>query len=425
LLEVWPTVPLFIRDVHGIDEGLDNILEFLEHGDHVERVELFNLDSLTMDDLLEVMQRPFPELTVLSLQTRGSHGSVFSDSFLGESSPRLRYLDLCGISLEGLPKLLLSAPSLVDLHLLNIPLSGYISPETTVTALSTLTSLESLWLRFRSPLSRPDWASEHPPPLTHAVLPVLTYFRFSGTCEYLDDFVARIDTPELEYLDITFLNRNHFNAPQFIQFITRTPAFEALDKAHFVFEDAATGVKLKSHFREFKIKIPIHCEDFFLQLASLGKLCTSCLPSLSTLEDLYIYSNLNININSQTDGPDWQDKVEDDFACSLLARLQVWHWLEFLEPFAAVSNLYMCKLVAKLIAPALQDPSLNRGTEVLPTLQNIFLEGDGDGVRLRRVEKGIKRFLAARERSGNPVDNFYWDRYRRGPWCFDSDDDDE
>jgi len=46
----------------------------------------------------------------------------------------------------GLPKLLSSATHLVTLHLLNIPHSGYISPEAMVTALSTLTRLEKCCL---------------------------------------------------------------------------------------------------------------------------------------------------------------------------------------------------------------------------------------------------------------------------------------
>ena len=66
-----------------------------------------------------------------------------------------------------------------------------------VSAFSALTSLRTLWLRFQTPQSRPDWPSRRPPPSNRFVLPVLTYFLFKGVSEYLDELVAQIDVPRL------------------------------------------------------------------------------------------------------------------------------------------------------------------------------------------------------------------------------------
>src|SRR5882672_2769783 len=136
------------------------------------------------------MQKPFPELTRLELWLgNGDLVPVLSDSFLGGSAPRLRELILSEVPFPSLPKLLLSAQGLVKL-LLEIPDSGYFSPEAMATALTVMTRLESLEIRFSDPQSFPDPASQLPP-LTRFVLPALTQLEFNGDYEYLEDLLLR------------------------------------------------------------------------------------------------------------------------------------------------------------------------------------------------------------------------------------------
>jgi hypothetical protein len=237
-LEVWPTLPLVIYS-HGeyrsnSKSSMDNITAVLERSDCVCQITLLWLTSLQLEKVSASMQVPFPELTHLELHTYGMM-PVLPDSFLDGSAPRLQRLRLEGIPLPGLLTLLLSATHLVDLHLGRIPHSGYISPEAIVTVLSTLTSLRSLLLEFQSPLSRPEWTSRRPPPSTRSVLPVLTFFVFSGVSEYLDDIVARIDAPQLELLSTSLFSQISFNAPQVVQFVSRTPGLKAFKKARVYF----------------------------------------------------------------------------------------------------------------------------------------------------------------------------------------------
>jgi hypothetical protein len=49
-------------------------------------------------------------------------------------------------------------------------------------------------------------------------------------------------------------------------------------------------------------------------------------------------------------------------------------WLDLLHPFTTVKNLYLSKNSAPRIAAALKVLVGDRTTEVLPTLQNIYLE---------------------------------------------------
>jgi len=78
-------------------------------------------------------------------------------------------------------------------------------------------------------------------------------------------------------------------------------------------------------------------------------------------------------------------------------------WLEVLLPFPAAKNLYLSKEFAPGIAAALQEIV---GTEVLPSLQNIFVEGlEPSGP----FQENIGQFVAARELSGHSIAISVWD----------------
>ena len=267
---------------------MDNIIAVLERSDRVCQITLEDIPNSHLEELLAAAQEPFAELTHLRLSSY--EGPVIFDSFLGGSGPRLEDIWLHGIPFPGLPKLLLSATHLVDLRLWNIPHSGYISPEAIATTLSTLTRLGSLALGFQSPQSCPDQGSRRPPSLIRSVLPVLTAFTFKGVTDYLEYLVARIDTPQLNRLYITFFNQIIFDTPQFIQFVNRTPTLKVLEKGHVTFVNGAARVKLSSvsTSRYEGLYVEITCKELDWQVSSLEQLCTSSLPPLSALEVLYI-----------------------------------------------------------------------------------------------------------------------------------------
>jgi hypothetical protein len=92
-----------------------------------------------------------------------------------------------------------------------------------------------------------------------------------------------------------------------------------------------------------------------LQFSFLEQVFTWSLLPLFTLEDLYIHKD-------PISQPDWQDNIENAM------------WLELLLRFPTVKKLYLCKEFAPRVMPAVQEFVGVRTTEVLPTLQNIFLE---------------------------------------------------
>jgi hypothetical protein len=203
--------------------------------------------------------------------------------------------------------------------------------------------------------------------------------------------VARIDIPQLDSLNITLFNQIVFHTPQLIQLITRTPTLKALEKACLDFDFDIAVVTLSSPNRpgHGMLIVKILCSELDWQVSSLEQVCTSCLPPLSALEDLYIYEESPMTV-------DWRDNIENTL------------WLELLQPFPAVKSLYLSEAFEPPVARALQELVGGRTLEVLPTLQNIFL----DDLEPLPVPEGIAKFVAARQLSGHPITVSFWDRYR-------------
>ena len=347
------------------------------------------------------MQVPFPELTGLYLSFGYPYMwsdpnyfvPVLPDSFLGGSAPRLRSFYLNSILFPGLPILLSSATHLVTLYLLEIPQSGYISPEVMATCLSMLTSLESLHLEFRSVQSFPGLKSRRPFPPIRSVLPTLAIFRFKGVNEYLEEFVARIDAPQLHLLSITFYIDDwiEFNATELNRFISRTPILGICDGARLIFLGRQAQVRLRQSHPESSdhrtVEVEIVCLEPHQQFASLAQTCISLRPLL-TMENLYIEADSNAPFR-------WDDYVKDTV------------WLDLLLPFTAVKNLYLSNTVLQHFGLVLQELSGRRTIEVLPALQSILVEGFDS---LNPSLEGIKKFISARQLTNQPVTVSVWYR---------------
>ena len=399
IVDIWPPLPLFIYYTYQkYTSGVDNIIAALEHNDRVSQIKLMHLPSSQFEYVmnLEAMQKPFPELTRLALGGFEADGPKLPDSFLGGTAPRLRLLDLWGISFPGLPKLLLSATHLVYLHLYYISHSGYIPPETMVASLSALTSLEVFTLHFLYRRPRPVLESRRPPPppVTRSILPSLTRLEFKGVSEYLEEILARIDSPRLNGLSITFFNQIIFDTPQLFQFVSQIPTLEALEKGYIEFYSKAVFVGFTTQTSTsdwYELSMRIQCTTPEWQLSSLEQVCISSLPPVSTLEDLYIVEDSYPRLL-------WQDDIEN------------MQYLELLHSFAAVKNLYLSKEFVPRVAAALQELVGGRTTEVLPALGNMFFEEFQPSVPLH---EGIEKFVASRRLTGHPVAVSRWDRFNR------------
>jgi hypothetical protein len=377
-LDVWPALPLVVDwgSLMGLLSDTDNTIAAFGQSNRICQANVF-LAGRHFEAVLAAMQVPFPELTDLRVSSPTGVPPTIPDSFLGGSALRLQSFSLHGASFPGLPKFILSATHLVELRLIDIPHSGYISPEAMVAMISVLSGLRILSLDFQSRQSRPASGrqSRSLPLPKRSILPALNIFQFTGVSEYLEDFVIRIDTPQLDEMDIAF-NQIDFDCSHLAQFISRSPTLMVRDEARVQASNYVASVVLLAQSGAIKIGIPYR--EPGRQLSSVAQVCNTLVYPLSSVEDLYIMHRHRRLV----------DAIENAL------------WFQLLLPFTAMKNLYLCKESAPGIAAALQELVGGRTTEVLPSLQNIFVEWlKPSGT----FQENIGQFVAARQLSDHPV----------------------
>jgi hypothetical protein len=384
-LDIWPTFPIIIeytaphwQIIRNLDE--DNIIAALEHPDRVRAIRL----SLTGPQLGRIatalaIQEQFPVLTHLILLCGDQDSPVIPGGFLGRSVACLQKIEFDGIPFPALPALLLSTSDLVTLDLRNIPQTGYISPKAMVAGLAMLTRLKSLRIEFRSPKACP--AQICLPPTTRTVLPALTNFTFWGVREYLEDFVARIDTPQLYSIFICHLNQLvDFEVPQFWHFVDRSDlnqlmaCFVEFQLNHVCF-GAGPTTYIPTSFDDVprRIDVNILCEGIDWQASHLSQALNQKSVILSSMV------HLAIGYDSITEPADI-DEIE---------------WLDFLYPFSSVQTMVVSSQCAGHISRALEDIAGLMAAEILPALDLLCLEG--------QPLSSVDNFIAVRLDSGHPV----------------------
>lgn len=393
-LHIWPPLPIVIfGDMGYPTSGLDNVIAALEHNDRISEVTLNDLSFWQLKEVAAAMNRPFPELTYLELHTDSILVPPLPNSFLGGSAPCLETLKLSCIQCPTLPNLHSSTPYLQSLHLFNVP---YISPNKMLNCLSASTNLEDLSIEFYpfQPCPGGDWTTRQLRRRIRTFLPVLRRFSFvaiAGFSNYVEDLVAWIDAPLLESLIVNLFEEPESDTPQLVRLISRTPMFEAPIEVRVFFGDGVGGVVLPSSKRATgteAVTFNITCRDLDRQLSWLAQICTSSLPPLLTVEHLYISDDGKPLLHSQ-------DNIESA------------QWWDLLRPFTAVKKLYLSKLLAPRIAPALQELFRESATGVLPELQNIFSE---DFQPSDPAETASWQFVSAKHINRHPIAVAHWDK---------------
>jgi hypothetical protein len=136
--------------------------------------------------------------------------------------------------------------------------------------------------------------------------------------------------------------------------------------------------------------LAILCSQSDWQLSSLAQVCSSSFQQVlvPAVEHLYIHEDGCAQLR-------WQDDIESS------------QWLELLHPFTAVKGLHISLGFVQRIASSLQELTRERVTEVLPTLQSIFLEKT---LPSGPVQEAIGRFVAARRLASHPVAVSRWEK---------------
>ncbi|KAH9987634.1 hypothetical protein BJV74DRAFT_494834 [Russula compacta] len=203
------------------------------------------------------------------------------------------------------------------------------------------------------PSNSPDRIGLRPPP-TRAVLPALADFTFRGVSKYLEDFVARIDTPKLYRLKIFYFMDVKFEVPQLHQFIARTANIRPLNPAKISFYPFSVKIILGP--LAGVVELRISCREPDEQVSLMAHVLSQLSPLLSHVEQL--------DVRRFTCEQEWQGYVIDPT-----------QWFELFEPFRSLKSLHVHGELRPLVARALQELTGETVTDLLPALRRLCLEG--------------------------------------------------
>ena len=390
-LDIWPPLPIAVRVRGGFDQINENVLVALEQHDRVCKVHVD--DASCYDELKELvgaMQVPYPALTDIHIHALfGTHSfegpASYFESLLGGSAPNLRSLSLMNIGFRSLPKLLLSFPGLVSLSLFNIPYSGHTPCDAMVDCLSSLTRLESLQINFPITQLRSVTASRRQAPLTRArtVFPVLSKLLLKGATKYLDRFSTYVEAPLLHHVRIGFLDPPIFDTSRIARWIG---CAETFDQAYICFHHVCFKVVISLRKRTTDGKT---LTLSLLWNHSSWKLWELTLDSCDCSFEPFDLCPFDASLLSS-----WERKIGNA------------SWLHLLRFFTSVKHMFLSQGVALHVAPALQELTGERITEVLPVLRNVFVERLDP---LGPVQEALGQFVTARRLlSGHSIDVQFW-----------------
>ncbi|KAI0295417.1 hypothetical protein B0F90DRAFT_1750686, partial [Multifurca ochricompacta] len=360
-LDCWPELPLVIsrplsRQKYRLaDDEEDNIVAALERPSRIFEISLYLTDSL-LGKVGTLIQQPFPELKKIDLSSNWRALPV-PDNFLGGFAPRLCELTLNSIPFPGLPKFLLSANGLVRLELRGILTGGCISSEAMANCLSGMSKLDHLWIEFQSKTSHPRSKNQRSPSLTRAILPALTYFKFEGTSEYLEDLVARIHAPLLKGLRIIFFDKLVFDILQLSQFICLMEKVKIRDYLSFDIHIPNTGHDMdmgstdKNLILWFSLSIPFLPRD--RHLSCTIRICDQLSPLRSHLQELGLYGDKRLSL---------QDVPE---------------WLDLLRLFPTVYSLTVCDYIWPHVTAVQDELNEDSAMGILPSLTELRIDSPG------------------------------------------------
>jgi hypothetical protein len=386
ILECWPSFPLVVKyggfpklDPPALEDD-DNIVASLKQSGRVSSISLTVTSSLL--EKLPAITEPLSGLEELVLLSRDNTQLTLPSAFRWGS--HLRTLHSTRVAIPSLPQLLAPCQDLTDLRLHEISIAGYFPPEEFANALSGVTHLRTLSLRFLSFPSHRRYLALSLPSAERVVHPALTCFEYRGTSKYLDSFVARIDAPRLGDIDITLFSQPTMDASQLGRFIGRIEILTPLSRADVqIFSANAIHVTFSNESNATPLRLRIPCEQLDRQLSSMAQIFNQFSPFLFRVEDLRI---------SSTQSP----HVEDG-----MAREQ---WLEPIRAFRGTKDLHVGGVHVTDILGALRpaDGGHTAVTGVLPALRNLHLK-ERMSVDMPLWD-AAESFLASWQLSGRPVE---------------------
>ena len=140
----------------------------------------------------------------------------------------------------------------------------------------------------------------------------LTAFIFQGASEYLEDLVAQFDSPQLEGIDITYLNQLiDFQAARLSKFIDRSvrPKLTPFEHAQVYFHDSEVAFGMYHHGNHSaQEQVPaltiIKCKGIDWQVSHMTQVLSQLSPTLSIVNHLKLRAEFEVLLLEGTDNVD-------------------------------------------------------------------------------------------------------------------------
>jgi hypothetical protein len=364
--------------------GEDNIHLGLQYGGRIRRVAL-RAPSSSLRMWLEQMNKHFPRLQALSLfSTTTEDMSLVLSELL--QAPELRHLSLHGVGLPKRLSLLSSMISLSTLSLTHIRGPWYFPPGHLVTQLQGLPYLEELSVGIALPIPLPISEGKlFPSPTSPVLLRTLKRLTFRGEDGYLDDLVARINTPLLKQLDLTLLFDLAFTLVNLTEFIHRTERFRCL-VAQVIFNKGGVYINTDTSYHEEQdneeLSLYVSCESVDWKIHSAVQVCSALEKVLSSVEEL------TLDLDEDGMPSDWKNKLFDE----------LWH--DLLLPFIGVKKLRIGPSLTLEISQGLDSLDGALVLDLLPKLEELEVPL---ALEFGLAQTAFSMFVKTRGSVGRPV----------------------
>jgi hypothetical protein len=379
-LDCWPALPIVVEygespasDPPALEDE-NNVIAALKRSDRVSSISLTVTSSL-LEKISEI-EGPFSELEDLILLYRNGAQLTLPSTF--QWGPRLCRLNLTSITIPSLLQLLGSSKNLVDLHLHEALDPSCFPPEALTNTFSGMVKLQSFSLHFPSTNNH---LTPPPPSRERVVLPALIRLDFQGTTEYLERLVARIDTPLLEYIEVTFVAKSNFDLSQLCKFLNRIGTHKSPRRADILSSEHATSISLTRPGDPTCLKLQSLRKPLSEQLIILARILYQFSAFLFNVEDLRI----------SVQRPSRQPEGDSPY---------IERWLDYINSFISVKWLHVSGNLSNKIVRSLQLPD-GRPKSVLPALQKLSISQPRPRHTLLR--EAVVSLLVSYRLSGHPL----------------------
>ena len=293
-----------------------------------------------------------------------------------------------------MPSLLASATtSLVSVRIEKIEACSYIPPDELVGFISYMPRLEELSISFLTSFRLTDTEREFGDArITRTMLSSLTELTFGGDSAYLEKTIALINTPLLQYFDVTFYSQPTLAVQYISEFLStiqnlhfRAAAVSFSDTAAITYRPTKTSGSLSP----LKFRIDDETDRLNQQVAILMQICAAVGSVLNAVEDVALEFD--------------RCYVPDDFA----VRSELCHTI--LRSFEALRALRIDVALVPELSEVLFPDNRTAEEELLPMLSELVVVS-----RIDLIHNPFASLIDARSLAGRAI-NFQVIKRRNPP----------